>query len=620
MAKLEYAINVSDLTKSYGELDAVKDLEFSVQQGEIFGLLGPNGAGKTTFTQLLLGLIPPTSGQIFLFGESLYPLNPAIRRRIGVVLEQQSVYGDLSAQNYLSLFGHIYGVQDLDRRIGESLELVQLDHRRNDAVGGYSRGMKLKLGLARAVLHDPDILVLDEPVEGLDPNGIREVRNVLLEFHSRGKTILFSSHILSEVEQVATRVGILNHGRLLATGDMPSLRKRLVLENELTLEVEGDADGLEQIFHDLDFVTRVEHNANFYTISVPVDGDFRGELVRAAAASGAIVLNISTNDMSLEKAFTLITSEKAQLLAEEAQVSADEDVEQTEVESVEGEEISGILIDEKEDGNRKQSIVFSALLRHSLRSQLKSFGPYLMLSITILVAMIMTNSYLSFVTRNELIVLPRPWLISIITGSFLMALYLGVSATMTLAQERTSGTLQVLFFGPVDERSYVLSLFVSRLLLYLAWLILYAIVVVGIGYYASMVYSWNFLTALLFSILPVIILVGMGLWVASSIRSSRGALFAYLGIAAGLAGLLGASNLLIQLAAGKRSFVFDFAGRTAVALDKIIQWLSPFEYLLKGLNSVSILTGLQLVFGAVLLTSLLLIAGVWMLRRKTVIP
>ena len=237
------AITVTGLTKSYGALDAVKDLNFSVQRGEIFGLLGPNGAGKTTFTLLLLGLIPPTSGQIYLFGDPLYPLKPSIRRRLGVVLEQQSVYSDLTAQQYLSLFGQIYGVSELDQRIGEALDLVQLGHRRYDTVGGYSRGMKLKLGLARAVLHDPDILVLDEPVEGLDPNGIREVRNILLEFHSRGKTILFSSHILTEVEQVATRVGILNHGRLRATGSMQSLRLRLVSDHELILEVEEEGEG-----------------------------------------------------------------------------------------------------------------------------------------------------------------------------------------------------------------------------------------------------------------------------------------------------------------------------------------------------------------------------------------
>ena len=291
------ALAVTGLSKSFGDLHAVRDLNFTIERGEIFGLLGPNGAGKTTTLLLLLGLIPPTAGQVRLFGASLHPRQLAPRRRIGVVLEQQSVYPEMLAGDYLAFFGWVYRVPQLERRIGEVLDLVDLARWRAHPVGGFSRGMRLKLGLARALLHDPDLLILDEPVEGLDPNGIREVRNVLLAHRARGKTILLSSHMLSEVEQVADRVGILNRGQLLAVSDIAALAGRLTKERELLLEVADSRPDLPDVLRQLPFVREATQINGHIRVRVPVGDDHRADLARAVNGTGGLLVNVQSADM-----------------------------------------------------------------------------------------------------------------------------------------------------------------------------------------------------------------------------------------------------------------------------------------------------------------------------------
>ena len=178
--------------------------------------MGPNGAGKTTTILMLLGIVPPTSGEIFVLGQKVAGLDARLRTRIGVVPEHQSLYDDMTAWEYLTFFSSLRGVSNPKSRVSELLEYFDLLPYRDVRLGEYSHGMRQKVNIIRGVLHDTELLILDEPVMGLDPLGVRQVRDLILAQRERDKTVLISSHILSEIEKTADRVGIMNKGRLVA--------------------------------------------------------------------------------------------------------------------------------------------------------------------------------------------------------------------------------------------------------------------------------------------------------------------------------------------------------------------------------------------------------------------
>ncbi|HQT93084.1 MAG: hypothetical protein B7Z61_00910 [Acidobacteria bacterium 37-71-11] len=232
------AISVSGLSKEYRHgrrrLRALDGVNLAVGHGEVFGLLGANGAGKTTLVKVLLGLARPTSGEARVRGRD--PRRSAARRRIGYLPEGHRFPGYLTGEASLRLFGRLAGVaeQDLDRRIPELLELVGLAGRGGDRVGRYSKGMTQRLGLAGALLDEPDILFLDEPTDGVDPVGRRQIRDVLLATRRQGTTIFINSHLLSEVERTCDRVAILHQGRVVRQGTVedltrPTMRYRIRL-------------------------------------------------------------------------------------------------------------------------------------------------------------------------------------------------------------------------------------------------------------------------------------------------------------------------------------------------------------------------------------------------------
>ncbi|HRU60632.1 MAG TPA: ABC transporter ATP-binding protein [Bacteroidia bacterium] len=220
------ALTVENFRKTYGSFVAVDDLSFHVDQGDIYGFLGPNGAGKSTTIRALLGLIRPTGGQIKIFGQSLAADRAGAMRRIGSIVEKPDFYKNLSGRKNLELFAWLSKVRDARHRIDRMLELVGLSQRDRDAVKGYSHGMKQRLGLAQALLHDPDLIILDEPTTGLDPQGIVHLRKLLLQLQAEGKTIFLSSHILSEIELIATRMVIINKGRAIVEGTVAELLSR----------------------------------------------------------------------------------------------------------------------------------------------------------------------------------------------------------------------------------------------------------------------------------------------------------------------------------------------------------------------------------------------------------
>ncbi|MGA8263111.1 MAG: ABC transporter ATP-binding protein [Ignavibacteriaceae bacterium] len=237
----EKIIEIENLSKQFKEVKAVDGLNLSVYQGDVFGFLGPNGAGKSTTIRMLLSLIKPSEGEIKLFGKSLKNERISILKNIGAIVEKPDFYGYLSAYKNLEILGRLSQTDVSKKRIMEVLEFVRLEKRYKSKVKTFSHGMKQRLGLAQALLHDPNLIILDEPTTGLDPQGMKEIRELIIHLSKdEHKTILLSSHILSEVEIVATRMIILNKGKKVVEGSVAELLNRDELK--VTIETENPAD------------------------------------------------------------------------------------------------------------------------------------------------------------------------------------------------------------------------------------------------------------------------------------------------------------------------------------------------------------------------------------------
>lgn len=237
-------IEIQGLCKQYGKRKAVDDVNMTVESGEIFGLVGPNGAGKTTTMRMLVTLLKPDRGQIRVGGYSIYNNPREVRRQIGFMPDSFGAYGDLTVQEYLDFFGACYSIAPAQRAslINDLLDLVDIGHRRDDMVDTLSTGLKQRLGLARVLIHDPSVLVLDEPASGLDPRARVEIRELLLEVARLGKTIIFSSHILADVAELCTRVAIMESGKLAALGALDQLTERVMPHRLLKISLLKEVD------------------------------------------------------------------------------------------------------------------------------------------------------------------------------------------------------------------------------------------------------------------------------------------------------------------------------------------------------------------------------------------
>ncbi len=222
MAKSSPALQIRRLTKTYGGIRAVDELDLEVRRGEIFGFLGPNGAGKTTTIRMVLALVRPTSGAVEILGLDLAAHRAQVLPRVGALVESPALHLYLSGRDNLRVVGDVLGGVP-ESRLDELIELVGLTGRDRDRVRTYSLGMKQRLGVAMALLNDPELLVLDEPANGLDPAGIVEMRDLLRQLAAAGKTVFISSHVLSEVQQICSRVAIIDHGRLVRVAPVAEL-------------------------------------------------------------------------------------------------------------------------------------------------------------------------------------------------------------------------------------------------------------------------------------------------------------------------------------------------------------------------------------------------------------
>ena len=316
-------IRTQNLLKKYNEFKAVDNLSLEVKEGEIYGFLGPNGAGKTTTILMLLGILKPTQGEVYLFGQNITKDFLSIKKKMGVVSEKQYLYKEMTAGEYLNFFADLYGVKNRKKKIDQLLEAVNLLEVRNRKLGAFSRGMQQKLGFARALLHDPQLLLLDEPVSGLDPTGIKQIRDLIEQENKKGRTIFISSHLLSEVERLCGKVGIINKGRLLAEDTMDNLRKRLTDLVELEIELTEAKKEIVDTLAAFDFIKGLKRKENLLTIKVKADKDYRAQISEAISQQGGVVLGIKKKEMSLEEAFITITEKNISLLTEKEKEAAE---------------------------------------------------------------------------------------------------------------------------------------------------------------------------------------------------------------------------------------------------------------------------------------------------------
>lgn len=310
-------IQTKDLVKKYGNFTAVNKLNLNIPPGEIYGFLGPNGAGKTSTIMMLLGINQPTSGEIFLFGEKYTPQRLDLRKSIGVVPEKhpRGMWKWMTAYEYLEFFGEFYELKNLHKRIITLLEKVDLLDFAHKKISGFSRGMLQKMSILRAIIHDPDILIMDEPISGLDPIGIKKIRDLILSENREGRTIFISSHLLSEMEKICHKVAIIYQGQLIAEDAMSSLLQKLAKKREIMIDLESIPSTLPEEIKNIDFVRDVIIHEGKIIVSVPKEGDFRKKISEFLIKKDLVPLGIQEKAISLEEAFTTITQDNVKLLA-----------------------------------------------------------------------------------------------------------------------------------------------------------------------------------------------------------------------------------------------------------------------------------------------------------------
>lgn len=302
------SIEAFDLVRSFNGFKAVENLSFAVEEGEIFGLLGPNGAGKTTTIRILSALISPTSGSAQIGGFDVVDDALKVREIIGILTESPSLYGRLSALENMDFFAKAYGVIDKserDNKIRELLEFFQLWDRRLDHVGHYSKGMKQKLAIARALIHSPEILYLDEPTSGLDPKSSKDIRDLMEALTENQKqTILLSTHRLEDAERLCDRVMIINKGRPITVSSPRDIRKRFSSGQEVQVGFTELDDDLVSMVRELPMVVNltVEPSESRLSISLQAEQD-TPSLVKALVEYGAEVRYVKPMETSLEEAY-----------------------------------------------------------------------------------------------------------------------------------------------------------------------------------------------------------------------------------------------------------------------------------------------------------------------------
>ena len=305
-------VEVKRLRVCYGTTVAVRDLSFEIPQGEVFGFIGPNGAGKTTTIKVLATLLKPEAGSVRIGDTDVVRQPQKVRPRIGYMPDFFGVYEDLTVTEYLHFFAAAYRLGLSKRRavVGDVLELTDLTDKRDTQVDALSRGMKQRLGLARVLLHDPELLLLDEPASGLDPRARIEIRELLKELEKMGKTILISSHILHELSQVCTRVGIIEAGRMVAQGSLDDIYRQLGLLRSIHVQLANESDELLARIEAIPGVAAVERDIDRISLHIREEQLPVEDLLERLIALGARVHMFQPEAMDMETAFMKLTEGK----------------------------------------------------------------------------------------------------------------------------------------------------------------------------------------------------------------------------------------------------------------------------------------------------------------------
>jgi len=300
------SIHVKQLTKIYGEQFAVKDISFSVEEGEIVGFLGPNGAGKSTTMKVATCYLPPTRGTVEVCGFDVEKETMEVRKRVGYLPEHNPLYLDMYVKEALGFAASVFKIKGnrLKKRIDETIELVGLQKEKHKKVGALSKGYRQRVGLAQALIHDPKVLILDEPTTGLDPNQIVEIREVIRQI-STEKTVLFSSHIMQEVQALCQRVVIINNGQLVADEKLADLSARA---GRHTLQIEFEKPTDPAFLLELEGVESLEKiSESACVLHYPIETDIRAEVFRKTAEKGAALVRMEPEENSLEAVFQQLT-------------------------------------------------------------------------------------------------------------------------------------------------------------------------------------------------------------------------------------------------------------------------------------------------------------------------
>ena len=306
-------ITVSSLTKTYGPKIAISDVTFDVKPGEILGFLGPNGAGKTTTMRILCGYLPATSGSATVAGYDIFQDSLQVRRRIGYVPEGVPSYPEMTVQSYLNFMAQIHGVSRVTRkdRVNQVMKLCHVDDVKNTQVGKISKGYRQRVGIAQALVHDPPVLILDEPTVGLDPKQITDTRQLIKSLGGT-HTILLSTHILPEVSMICNRVVIISGGRVVAEDTPENLTRRLHGAERINLEVRGPVEDIRAAIRRLPNVLNVEASSldgrPRFVVESAVGQDIREELASTVVGNGWGLLELRAEGMSLEQVFLELTT------------------------------------------------------------------------------------------------------------------------------------------------------------------------------------------------------------------------------------------------------------------------------------------------------------------------